>query len=79
MNILDELKAKADTNGDGKVDRSDIEALKSKYPDYADTLDELKAKADANNDGRVNFSDVSDLFGDLKDGMSEFGKKIFGQ
>lgn len=28
MSILDDIKAKADTNGDGKISKDDLEALK---------------------------------------------------
>lgn len=61
MSIFDELKAKADANGDGKLSIDDLKSLQDKLP--ADKLDELKGKADANSDGKLDMSDLSGLKG----------------
>lgn len=79
MALFDELKAKADANGDGKVDASDIEALKTTYGDEVEKLDELKAMADANSDGKVDMADIQSLqknpAGLLSRLMGMFGSK----
>ena len=70
MSLLDDLKAKADANGDGKISKEDIEALKKGNDDSM--LDKLKDLADQNDDGKINFEDVKkfdlgDTISDLKD------------
>ena len=43
MSILDDIKAKADANGDGKVTLQDLDAMRDGTNDPI--IDELKAKA----------------------------------
>lgn len=77
MSVLDDIKAKVDANGDGKLSLDDLNELKDKLP--TDKFDELKNMADQNDDGKVNFDDVKNLdFGDLiNDAKSAFGD-VFG-
>lgn len=56
MNLFDNLKAKADINGDGKITKADLDALKS--PENKQKIDDLKAKADQNKDGKLDLQDV---------------------
>lgn len=63
MNLFDDIKAKADANGDGKLTKDDLNDLEGKVP--ADKLEELKNIADQNHDGKVDFADVQNFnFGD---------------
>ena len=49
MGLLDDLKAKADLNGDGKLSAEDLEQLKGTI--NGEQLDKLKQLADQNDDG----------------------------
>lgn len=69
MNLLDQLKNAADRNGDGRLNKDDLEALKDGSNN--EILDKMKDMADQNNDGKVSFDDVKDFnlggaIGDLK-------------
>ncbi|MCA9327648.1 hypothetical protein KDA14_03925 [Candidatus Saccharibacteria bacterium] len=79
MALFDDLQAQADANGDGKVDASDIEALKEKYGGEVAKLDELKSMADANGDGKVDMADIQSFqknpTGLLSRLMGMFGSK----
>lgn len=77
MGLLDDIKAKADTNGDGKVDAKDLEDLKAKYPKFNVSLNELKKKADTNADGKVDVSDASGIFDGLKGSLGDIKTKLF--
>ena len=59
MSLLDDLKSKADLNGDGKLNVADLESLK----DGANNgqLDKLKDIADRNGDGKVDLDDAKNL------------------
>lgn len=59
MSLLDDIKAKADLNGDGKIGTEDLESLK----DGANNgqLDKLKEFADRNGDGKIDFEDVKNF------------------
>lgn len=74
MALFDELKKRADVNGDGKITKEDLDAVNS--PENKQKVDELKKVADSNKDGKVDLSDVKginlgEVAGNLK-GM--FGK-----
>lgn len=72
MSLIDDLKAKADANGDGKLSKDDLESLKNE--DNGSTIDQLKAVADQNNDGKINFDDVKNFdLGSTTDNL----KKLF--
>ncbi len=75
MSIFDDLKAKADANGDGKLTKDDLEALRDKLP--ADKVDELKKKADTNSDGKVDLADLKDLGGDVGSVLGGLKDKFF--
>lgn len=75
MGLLDELKAKADANGDGKIDAADLKSLEGKVP--TEKLDELKKKADANGDGKLDLSDVNGALGSLGDTLGGLKDKFF--
>lgn len=69
MNILDQLKGLADRNGDGKINKEDLDALKDGSNDSV--LDKLKEVADQNDDGKLNLDDAKNIdfgstFEDLK-------------
>ena len=65
MGLIDDIKAKADQNGDGKISTADLESLKN--GNNNDQLDKLKDLADQNDDGKLNFDDVKGF---------DFGKTI---
>lgn len=54
--MLDRIKAMADRNNDGKLDKNDLESLRGDNNGLM--IDKLKAKADANNDGKLSMDDI---------------------
>jgi hypothetical protein len=76
MTFFDDIKAKADANGDGKLSGDDIAGLKEKYPDQANQISELQTKADGNGDGKLDFEDAKSMAGDIFNTAKDmFGKK----
>ncbi len=79
MSLLDDIKAKVDANGDGKLSVDDLNQLKDQLP--ADKFDELKRMADQNDDGKINAEDLKNfdlgnVLSDAKDTLGGmFGKK----
>lgn len=74
MSIFDDMKAKADANGDGKLSKDDFEALKEKYSGdegAQEKLQGLKEKVDANGDGKLDFDDARSLFDGGLGGMRD--------
>ena len=74
MSLFDDLKKRADVNGDGKITKEDLDAVNS--PENKEKVDALKKVADSNHDGKVDLSDaknlnIGNIAGNLK-GM--FGK-----
>ncbi len=77
MNLLDDLKAKADLNGDGKLSVEDLESLKDGVNN--DQLDQLKQFADQNGDGKLDFEDVKNFdFGKVVDNVKDKLGGLFG-
>lgn len=76
MNLLEEIKQRADANADGKLTLDDINALREKFPDQANVLDKVKALADANGDGKVDPGDLKNF--NLGDVMGKVGS-LFGK
>ena len=74
MSIFDDLRSKADANGDGKINKDDLEALRGHISD--DQIDDLKKKADANGDGKVDASDLNDLKGQVSDMLNNMKGKF---
>lgn len=74
MALLDDLKKRADANGDGKLTKADLDSFNT--PENKQKIDELKKTADRNGDGKVDFSDAKGLdLGQLaKDAKNLFGK-----
>ena len=78
MSLLDDLKAKADVNGDGKLSADDLAGLKDKIS--PDQFDQLKQLADQNDDGKLNLDDIKgidldSIASDVKDRLGGlFGK-----
>ena len=75
MSLFDDIKAKADTNGDGKITAADLEGLKDGVNN--DTLDQLKAKADSNGDGRLDLADLKDAGSDIGGTLGSLKDKLF--
>jgi hypothetical protein len=75
MSLFDDIKAKADTNGDGKITAADLEGLKDGVNN--DTLDQLKAKADSNGDGRLDLADLKDAGSDIGGTLASPKDKLF--
>lgn len=78
MSLLDDLQAKADSNGDGKVSSADLDDLKQKYAEQLGKLDELKAKADTSGDGKLDLADAKGAFENLGDTIGGLKDKLFG-
>jgi len=74
MGIFDDIKAKMDANGDGKMDKTDLEDLKQKGLD-ADIVTQLKVRADQNGDGKVDLADLKAVNLDVS-GLKD---KFFGK
>lgn len=76
MSFIDDIKAKADANGDGKLTYEDLEHLKVSHPEASEHLTRLQAQADANDDGKVDLSDARGLLGEAMKNISDiFGGK----
>lgn len=63
MSILDDIKAKADANGDGKINADDLESLRN--DENSSVIDKLKETA-LGSDGKFSMEDVQRNFEDLK-------------
>ena len=74
MGVFDDIKAKMDTNGDGKLDKADLDDLKDKGLDQ-DLVTQLKVRADQNGDGKVDLSDLKAVNLDV----SSLKDKLFGK
>lgn len=73
MGLLEDIQAKADANGDGKLSMEDLQNMRDSLPEGK--FEELSAKADANGDGKVSFEDVKDMdWG----GLADDAKNTFG-
>lgn len=59
MSLLDDIKAKADLNGDGKVSVEDLEALKDGVNN--DKVEQLKKIADQNGDDKIDVEDIKNI------------------
>lgn len=76
MSFIDDIKAKADANGDGKLTFEDLEHLKESHPEANEQLSKLQTRADANDDGKIDFSDARGMFDDAMNNLGGiFGKK----
>lgn len=80
MGFLDDLKSKADANGDGKITKDDLDALANDHGDLKDQVEKLKSLADQNEDGKLSIDDAKNIdFGDLmnnaKDSLGGLFKK----
>lgn len=78
MSIFDDIKAKADANGDGKVSLDDLSSLKESIGD--EQFAKLKDTADRNGDGKLSLKDlnnlnVGDTLNDLKDQAGDLWNK----
>lgn len=58
MGLLDDLKAKADANGDGKISLEDLEALRDGSNNSA--IDKIKEVAQ-NTGGKIDFEEIKNL------------------
>ncbi len=72
MSFIDDLKAKADQNGDGKINKEDLDGLQDKLP--KDQVEKLKNMADQNGDGKIDVNDIKNI--DLGDALSSIKDKI---
>lgn len=77
MSLLDDIKAKADLNGDGKIGPEDLESLKDGTNN--EQLDKLKEMADQNGDHKLDFEDVKNFdFGNVVDSVKNSLGGLFG-
>jgi hypothetical protein len=58
VSILDDIKAKADANGDGKVNLDDLESLRNDQ--NSEAIDSLKERA-TGSDGKLDLGDLGNL------------------
>lgn len=72
MSLLDDIKAKADANGDGKITLEDLESLKG--GDNDDMIEEIKKKF-LGSDGKFDMKDITDNFEGLKAGAAGLADK----
>lgn len=78
MGLIDDLKAKADLNGDGNLTPADLESLKDGTNN--EQLDKLKEVADQNSDGKINFDDAKNLdFGNIANQLKDSAGNLFGK
>lgn len=76
--LLEDAKARADVNGDGKLTVQDLEALRDQHGLDSKLVDDLKAKADASGDGKLGFDDIKAGAANLGEAMNNFKDKFFG-
>ena len=77
MSLLDDLKAKADLNGDGKLDAADLESIKDGANN--EQIEKLKEAADQNDDGKLDLEDVKNIdLGNLANNVKEHLGGLFG-
>ena len=79
MSLVDDLKAKADRNGDGKISKEDLEGMKNGENDSH--IDKLKDLADRNGDGKIGLDDAKNIdLGSLAgDAKSKLGGMFGGK
>lgn len=81
MGFFDDMKAKADTNGDGKVDWQDVQDLAKKHG-MEDKVEDAKGTI-AGPDGKVSLDDAQRLFGDAQknvaNGFNDLKDKFSGK
>lgn len=76
MSLLDDIKAKADANGDGAINMDDLNAMKDQFS--PEQFDQLKEKL-LGNDGKLSLDDLKnfnlgDTFNSVKDSLGGFFK-----
>lgn len=76
MNLFDEIKAKADANGDGALTLDDLSELQQNHPELGAQLDQLKQQADANGDGKIDFNDIGNFLQGLQGTQGDVLGKI---
>lgn len=77
MSVLDDLQAKADLNGDGKLSMEDLQTAKDKLT--PEQWEKLKEIGDRNGDGKVDIADLRDFnFGDIANDIKDGLGSIFG-
>lgn len=77
MSLVDDLQAKADVNGDGKLSVEDLEALKDGVNN--EQLDQLKSLADQNGDGKIDLEDAKNFdFNGVVDAVKDKLGGLFG-
>jgi Ca2+-binding EF-hand superfamily protein len=74
MSVVDDIKAKMDANGDGKLNKDDLEDMNQKGLDQ-DIVTQLKVRADQNGDGKVDLADLKAVNLDIS-GLKD---KLFGK
>ncbi len=78
QDILAEAQARADSNGDGKLNVRDLDALRQRYKLDETFVDELKTRSDANGDGKVEVNDLKAGLGNFRDMFTNSRNKLFG-
>ncbi len=77
MSVLDDLQAKADLNGDGKLSMEDLQTAKDKLT--PEQWEKLKEIGDRNGDGKVDIAHLLDFnCGDTANDITAGLGSIFG-
>lgn len=77
MSLVDDLKAKADLNGDGKLGPEDLEGLKDGANN--EQIEKLKEAADQNGDNKIDIDDIKNVdLGNLANSVKEHLGGLFG-
>ncbi len=76
--LIEDARAKADVNGDGKLTFDDLSELASKHGIDGKVVDDLKAKSDTNGDGKVDINDLQAGLGELKTTLGDAAKDPAG-
>lgn len=79
MSIIDDIKARVDANGDGKISKEDLESLQAEGENNQ-IIEKLKEFADQNGDGSISLDDIKSIdLGSVGDTIKEGLGGLFSQ
>lgn len=73
MGLFEDIKTKADLNGDGKLSLADLDGMRD--GNNSELIDKMKAVADRNEDGKLSLDDVKNF--NLGDAIKDIKNKFF--
>lgn len=72
MSLIDDIKAKMDKDGDGKLNKADLDTFNDNDGKNKSMIERLKAIADQNDDGRLSMDDIKNFdFNATKDSFKK--------